>query len=69
MVLLPAPLGPTSAVVVPGKGWSVRGQDGKSTSVMPPFAGLPPADVASLVAYLRTLGAPPSAAKAEWSTP
>ncbi|MBI4821743.1 MAG: c-type cytochrome [Deltaproteobacteria bacterium] len=32
--------------------------NGKSTSKMPPFAGLPKADLAAIVAYLATLGLP-----------
>ncbi|MBI1949046.1 MAG: c-type cytochrome [Deltaproteobacteria bacterium] len=58
-----------SAVVVPGKGWSVRAADGTRTSVMPPFAALPAADLDAIVAYLRTLGVPAVTSKAEGTTP
>ncbi len=58
-----------SAVVVPGKGWSVRGADGSATSVMPSFTALPASDLEAIVAYLRTLGVPAATSKAERSTP
>ncbi|MCC7075167.1 MAG: c-type cytochrome [Deltaproteobacteria bacterium] len=58
-----------SAVAVPGKGWSMRAADGARSSVMPPFAALPAADVDAIVAYLRTLGVPAATSKAERSSP
>lgn len=58
-----------SAVIVPGEGWSTRAADGARASVMPPFAGLPSADVDAMVAYLRTLGVPAATSKAGRSTP
>jgi DMSO reductase family type II enzyme heme b subunit len=38
--------------------WYVRDPAGKKISRMPSYAGLPPADVLAMVAYLGTLGAP-----------
>lgn len=58
-----------SAVIVPGKGWSSRGAEGKSTSLMPSLAALPPSDVIAIVSYLRTLGVPADAEKAQGSAP
>ena len=40
---------------------------GKKTSRMMPFGSMPPADVAAMVAYLKTLGAPRPAAPTQES--
>lgn len=56
-------------VIVPGQGWSRRADDGQRRSLMPSMGGLPPADIISIVSYLRTLGVPAGAASAERSTP
>lgn len=56
-------------VIVPGKGWSRRGDDGQHRSLMPSMGGLPPADIVSIVTYLRTLGVPAGAASAKRSAP
>ncbi len=40
-----------------GYAWFVRDPSGKKISRMPPYAGLPQADILAMVAYLRTLGA------------
>ena len=37
--------------------WFARDPAGKKVSRMPPYAGMPPADVLAMVAYLATLGA------------
>lgn len=39
--------------------WSMKGEDGKWVSKMPPFANFTPAQVADLVAFLKTLEGPP----------
>lgn len=44
--------------------WHVVGPDGKKTSKMTPFASFPPADIAAMVAFLKTLGVEPAPAPA-----
>lgn len=43
--------------------WFTPGPDGTKTSRMPPFAGFPPAQIANILAYLKTLGAPEAHAR------
>jgi complex iron-sulfur molybdoenzyme family reductase subunit gamma len=46
----------------PGYTWFVREADGRRVSTMPDYSAMPPQEVADAVAYLRTLGAAPTAA-------
>ncbi|MDP1826127.1 MAG: c-type cytochrome [Archangium sp.] len=39
--------------------WSVKGEDGKWVSKMPPFTQFTPAQLADLIAFLKTLDGPP----------
>lgn len=48
--------------------WSVVDALGKRRSKMPSFAGLPAADVAAMVAYLKSLGAPAAPASSDTKT-
>jgi complex iron-sulfur molybdoenzyme family reductase subunit gamma len=49
--------------------FGVTGPDGKTMSVMPAFAALPPAQLADMIAYLKSLGAPSTAPTTPTTTP